>query len=271
MRIKPVSLQVEGIDIVGQLYLPDEEAPPYTAVCICHGVPSGKPHDPNDGGYPALAEQICQEGFAVLIFNFRGCGDSGGNLDIYGWTRDLTAAIDYLSTMPEIDKYKLALLGFSGGAAVSIYVGAQDSRASSIVACASPAEMDLLTETSEPQSVIDHFRSIGVIRDADFPLSTEEWFDGLNQVSPIKYIAKIAPRPLLIIHGLKDEMVDISHAYRLYSRAGEPKRLAILDDAGHRLQQNEDAICIVIDCLKHLYLETAAGPDSVDPLSYNGL
>jgi len=268
MHIKPVTLQVEGIDITGQLYLPDEETP-HPAVCICHGIPSGKPRDPNDGGYPALAAEICQEGFAVLIFNFRGCGDSSGNLDIFGWTKDLAAAITYLTGVPEIDKYKVVLLGFSGGAAVSIYVGAQDNRISSVIACASPAELDLFT--TEPQSVIDHFRSIGVIRDADFPSSIKEWSDGFNLVSPIKYVAGIAPRPLLLVHGLKDETVDISHAYRLYSRAGEPKRLAILDDAGHRLRQNEDAICIVIDWLKHLYQATPPEPGYVDPLSYDGL
>ncbi len=50
----------------------------------------------------------------MLIFNFRGTGASGGNLDILGWARDLIAAIDYLWSLSEVDKSHLSLLGFSG-------------------------------------------------------------------------------------------------------------------------------------------------------------
>ncbi len=138
MFIKNIVLKVDDLKIAGQLYLPGEQNS-YPTVCVCHGIPAHPP-DPGDRGYPLLAEKICHQGFAVLIFNFRGTGASGGNLDILGWTRDLGAVIDYLCALPEVDKARLALLGFSGWAAVSIYVAAQDRRVSSIVACASPAE-----------------------------------------------------------------------------------------------------------------------------------
>ena len=90
-----IVLQVDGISIVGQLLLPDEKAR-YRLVCLCHGAPSGSPPEPGDGGYPALAERFCREGFAACFFNFRGAGDSGGNLDFLGWTRDLQAVVDRL-------------------------------------------------------------------------------------------------------------------------------------------------------------------------------
>jgi len=197
-----------------------------------------------------LAERICREGFAVLIFNFRGTGASSGNLDILGWTRDLKAAIEYLCTLPEVDRSHLLLLGFSGGAAVSIYVASQDKRVSSVVACACPAEFTFFTEVDDPSSIVDHFRSIGVIRDKDFPHSTEEWLSGFRLVSPIKYVAGIAPRPLLLVHGSQDETVEVSHAHKLYDRAGEPKQVIIVDGAGHRLRQNDRAMAIVIGWLK---------------------
>ncbi len=248
MRFKPVILDVDGLNIVGQLYLPAGEMP-YPAVCVCHGIPAGIP-DPNSRGYPLLAEQICRQGFAVLIFNFRGTGDSGGNLDILGWTRDLKAVIDYLCALPEVDKSRLSLLGFSGGAAVSIYVASQDNRASSVVACACPAEFTFFTKVDEPQSVIDHFRSIGAIRDNDFPHSAQEWLGGFELVSPIDYVAGISPRPLLLVHGSRDETVGVSDAHKLYTRAGEPKQLVIVDGAEHRLRQNDRAMAIVLGWLK---------------------
>ena len=159
-----------------------------------------------------LAERICHQGFTVLIFNFRGTGTSDGNLDILGWTRDLEAVIDYLGPLPEVDRSHLSLLGFSGGAAISIYVAAQDKRISSIIACACPAEFTSFFNADEPQSVIDHFRSIGVIRDEDFPNSAEEWLNGLRSIRSTEYVAEFAPRPFLLIRGNQDVTWDVSHS-----------------------------------------------------------
>ncbi len=252
MITKTVTLEVDGLKIAGQLYLPGEGGqPPCPAVCLCHGIPSGNPPDPADGGYPLLAEKICHQGLAVFIFNFRGTGASGGNLDMLGWTRDLKAVIDYLGTVPEVDRSHLSLLGFSGGAAVSIYVASHDERVSSVIACACPAGFSFLTEVGDPSSVIDRFRSIGAIRDKDFPRSAGEWIDGFRLINPVKHVAEIAPRPLLLVQGNRDQTVDVSHAYKLYTGAGEPKQLIIVDGAGHRLRQDDRAMAIVIDWLKY--------------------
>lgn len=247
---KTVALDVEDIRIIGQLYLPGEgDRPPYPAVCVCHGIPAHRP-DPNDRGYPILAERICQEGFAVLIFNFRGTGASGGNLDILGWTRDLKAVLDYLWALPEVDRSRLSLLGFSGGAAVSVWVASQDERVSYIVACACPAKFSF-PEVDEPQSLIKHFRNLGAIRDEAFPPSVPEWFEGFREVSPVRYVAQIAPRPLLLVHGSQDDIVPVTHAHEVYTRAGEPKQLVIVDGAGHRLRQDDRAMAVAIDWLKN--------------------
>jgi dipeptidyl aminopeptidase/acylaminoacyl peptidase len=248
MHTELVTLEVDGLNIVGWLYLPPGKMP-YPTVCVCHGIPAHIP-DPNDRGYPLLAEQICHHGFAVLIFNFRGTGASSGNLDMFGWTRDLSAAIDYLVSLPEVDKSRLCLLGFSGGAAVCIYVASQDARISSVVTCACPAEFTFFTKTDNPQSLVDHYRSIGAIRDNGFPPSVREWLNGFKQVKPINYVAGISPRPLLLVHGSKDETVAVSQAHKLYAQAGEPKQLAIVEGAGHRLRQSDKAMAIVLDWLK---------------------
>ena len=249
MLQETVVLEVEGIIISGRLYLPGNKGP-YPAVCICHGIPSGKSADPDDKGYPLLAEKICQEGYAVFTFNFRGTGDSGGDLDILGWARDLGAVIDYLWSLSGLDKAHLSLLGFSGGAAVSVYVGSQDRRVSCVAACACPAEFSFFNKADEAQSLIDHFRSIGAIRDTGFPGSAREWFDGFGRISPIRHVAGIAPRPLLLVHGSKDETVDVNHAYQLYEKAGEPRQIVIIDGAGHRLRRDDRAMAIAIDWLK---------------------
>ena len=249
MANETFTLEVDSIKVAGQLYFPGKGAQsPYPAVCVCHGIPAHLP-DPSDRGYPLLAERICREGFAVIIFNFRGTGASGGNLDILGWTRDLKAVLDYLWDLPEVDRSRLSLMGFSGGAAVSVCVASQDSRVSYIVACACPAKFNF-TEASEPQSIIEHFRSLGAIRDKDFPSSVKEWFNGFQEVSPARYVARIAPRPLLLVHGSQDDVVPVTQAHEMYTRAGEPKQLVIVDGAGHRLRQDERAMAVAIDWLK---------------------
>jgi len=249
---KDFALKVDDIPIAGELYIPGTELP-YPVVCICHGIPYGIPAKPGDEGYPALAERICGEGFAVCIFNFRGAGNSGGNFDILGWTRDLRAVIDYLYGLKEVDKTRLALLGFSGGAAVSVCVAAQDSRVSCVVACACPAEFTFITEADNIQSVVDHFRKIGTIRDAGFPESVDDWVENFHKVYPLAYVMGIAPRSLLIVHGKEDTTVDVNQAYRMFEKALEPKWLFILDGAGHRLRQEESVMSEVISWLKSQY------------------
>lgn len=242
MITRDVTLNSDGIDITGRLYLPhDDSGAVFPAVCISHGIPSGNPSDPNDGGYPRLAERVCVRGYAVFIYNFRGCGTSGGNLDIGGWKHDLKTAIDYLGSCPETDKSFLALIGFSAGAAVSVCVAAEDKRATGVIACACPAKF----EFGDVSAVIQRFREIGAIRENEFPESIEEWTRGFRAVSPVDHVSRLAPRPLLLVHGEADETVDISHAERIYEKAGEPKELIRLPGEGHRLRRNEEVIGII--------------------------
>lgn len=252
MNIEPVNLNVDGVNIAGQLYLPDGDGP-FPSVCTCHGLPAGPP-DPTDRGYATLAEKICPHGFAVLIFNFRGAGDSGGNLDMTGWVRDLKAVIDHLYSLQAVDRSYLALLGFSAGAAVSVYVAAGAERVTAVAACACPDEFTLSGRFDGAQSMAEHFHSIGAIRDNDFPASAEDWFHGFEQVKPIDCIGRISPRPLLLVNGSLDDVVEVFRARRLYARAGQPKELAIVEGAGHRLRRDEQAMAIVIDWLKALTL-----------------
>jgi fermentation-respiration switch protein FrsA (DUF1100 family) len=250
---REIAFEVDGLRIVGRLYLPGQWAS-FPAVCVCHGIPHERlavDSDVRDRGYPGLAENICREGFVALIFNFRGTGDSGGNFDILGWTHDLRAAVNYLRSLPEVSSSSLSLLGFSGGAAVAVYVAARDKRISSLVACACPAEFDSLIPGGDGvPSLIEHFRRLGVIRDKDFPGSSQDWLDSFRRVSPISCVSRISPRPLLLVHGEQDETVGVGHARRLYARAREPKQIVIIEGVRHQLRQDERAMATVTRWLK---------------------
>ena len=246
---KKVKLEVDGLRLAAEVYLPKGKGA-HPALCICHGVPAKRTPDSTDRGYPLLAERFCSEGFVAFIFNFRGTGESEGNFDMLGWTRDLKAAIDYLFQFDTVDKSRLSLMGFSGGAMALVYCAANDKRVSSVVACACPARFFDISEFSRIEEFLTHCRQVGIIRDNNFPPSMEKWARGFDEVSPIKWIHKIAPRPLLILHGDSDLTVPLSHAWELYNRAEEPKDISIIPGAEHKLRLSEPAMSAALAWLK---------------------
>jgi len=248
MDVEEIRLKADGLELRGELHIPSR-GKVHPALCICHGIPAAPP-DPTDRGYALLAERFCHAGFATLIFNFRGTGKSEGNLDVLAWTRDLQAALGFLYSLKEVDRKHFCLLGFSGGAAVSVYTAAHDPRVSLVATCACPADFHSLHQTETPVEAIQRFRQIGAIREKDFPPSVEEWRKGFETITPIDWVDRISPRPLLLVHGDADELIPLEHARRLYQKAKEPKELKIIPGAMHRMRLDEAAMDFVLDWLK---------------------
>ena len=55
----------------------------------------------------------------------------------------------------------------------------------------------------------------------------------LPKVRPIDVVAKIAPRPILFIHGRQDWLIHPIHSAKLFRKAKQPKKLVLVDNAGH--------------------------------------
>ena len=248
MRREIVYFKSDGLKLKGQLFIPEKT--PCPVLCLCHGMPRGGTADPNDHGYVGLADRFTEEGFLTVIFNFRGSGESEGNFDIRGWTHDLKVVLEHICNMKEAEQGNITLMGFSAGAAVAIYVAAQDQRVSSIIACACPDTSRLAKNRELAQTVIADYRKMGVIKDANFPPSLQSWMQGFAEIYSDKWIDKLSPRPILIIHGDKDDVVSPNSAFNLYERAGEPKEIMIVKGAGHRLRISEQAMDHALDWLK---------------------
>lgn len=99
---------------------------------------------------------------------------------------------------------------------------------------------------------VENFRRIGIIRDKDFPESIESWEENFKIVNPLYYVEKISPRPLLIVHGDKDDVVPVADAYKLFKKANDPRQLEIIKGGGHRLRRDERAFKIVTEWLKNV-------------------
>jgi dipeptidyl aminopeptidase/acylaminoacyl peptidase len=56
----------------------------------------------------------------------------------------------------------------------------------------------------------------------------------LEQSDPLRWVDKIAPRALFLIHGEEDPYAWVEEVRRFYEAAGEPKELWVAPGAGHR-------------------------------------
>ena len=249
--VQRLSLLSDGLRLAAEICIPQGPGP-FPGLILCHGIPAKRVPDPNDRGYPLLAEKFSSEGFAVLIFNFRGSGESEGNLDLLAWTRDLDTAIDNLYWRSEVAKSCISVMGFSGGAAVSLYCAAHDDRISSIILCACPFRFFNISEFSSAEQFLQQCRDVGTVRDSNFPPSVEEWARGFEKINPIDHIEKISPRPLLIVHGDNDETVPPDHAHMLYDKAKAPKDIAMIKGGDHRLRHSEPAMDAALSWLKQV-------------------
>lgn len=63
-----------------------------------------------------------------------------------------------------------------------------------------------------------------------------------SQTAGTHRVAELAPRALLLIHGLDDIRLSPDCSRLLYQRAGEPKRLELLAGARHSLRQNREEV-----------------------------
>lgn len=245
METRNFELTVTGVLLKGKVLLPSATGP-VPLVIFCHGIPSGEPALPGDPGYEALAERFLVRGVGACIFNFRGTGESGGDFSLPGWMEDLAMVLDEAASgrnaFEGCDPDRLALMGFSGGGAVSIVCAARRPGLRALVSVSSPADFTHLLSREGIGDFIAHARRIGIIRDPGFPASEEEYYEGIHACRPVKDVSRVSPTPLLIVHGAEDETVPVSEARLLYEAAKEPKELFIVPGGGHKLRHHAEAM-----------------------------
>jgi uncharacterized protein len=77
-----------------------------------------------------FAERFAAAGFAALVFDHRGFGDSGGEPDLFDPARQLEdwrAAISFARSLPGIDASRVATFGSSMGGGNALAAAAEDS------------------------------------------------------------------------------------------------------------------------------------------------
>lgn len=202
-----------GEEVAGVLHLPDIEEPP--CVIACHGLFSNK-----DGEkYVALGERLLQREIALFRFDFRGCGESGGEISdctVSERLNDLCSAIGFVRSEPRIGS-RIGLMGSSLGGFISLIVTARDGDIRAVAAWATPFSlMGLEERRADPEMV-----SLG-----------DGFFEDLRVHDLTPLIGKVSKG--LLIHGDQDKQVPVEHARLIYERLGYPKNLEIIEGGDHR-------------------------------------
>jgi fermentation-respiration switch protein FrsA (DUF1100 family) len=203
------------------------------AVVLCHGVWTGRRE------CLPLALRFRAAGYNVLCFDFRAHGSSDGRFISVGHheTNDVIGAVQYLKQRPEVDPARIAVIGFSMGAAATIQAAARCTDIAAVVADSAYATfVDAAKYSFRVVTRVPHFPV------APFALGWAKWMIHVDAtlLRPIDVIGRIAPRPILLTHGTLDEIVPVRHVYTLFKAAEEPKELWVVPGAHHVGARDED-------------------------------
>jgi len=171
-------------------------------------------------------------GAHMLLFDFRAMGLSDGRISSIGYeeVNDLVGALDYLGRRSETAEMPIGVFGLSMGGAVALMTAARDERISAVATHGAYATLD---HAIRQRSRI----MLGPFHQAlSHPVKwwSRRWSTvHPSEVSPLKAIRHISPRPVLILHGGRDLIARPRDARMLFDAAREPKRLVIKPRSWH--------------------------------------
>lgn len=239
--LQTVVTEGEGLDCLGKPdYRPGRQsaALPPPLVVVCHGFTGSKE---GGGGAIAMAEELARRGFATLLFDFTGSGESEGVWEEITLSRqidDLGAAVDWARAKG----YRQILLnGRSFGGTTALAYAASDRHIAAVctwAAVARPLPFFIGHCREKPCLEGPAATRITLVNDSGSVCLQRRFFQDLKQYRLSECAARIAPRPLLLIHGTADKDVPVTGAQLLFDSAGEPKKLVLVQDGDHRFSKH---------------------------------
>ncbi len=256
-----------GEQLVGLLRRPDHPGP-YPAVVQGPGWLGLK----DAKLYVPYHEAFTAAGYAVLIFDYRGFGDSEGDRRVVSPTRqlqDLAAAVTYLAGHREVDASRMGVFGSGGtGGGNAILLAASDPRINCAVSQVPVADgADWLRRmrsddgawnlflkrvdadrgrraAGEPGELVDpredimvptaERRATTVKRDVDGRVNQQVWLACTEEVLAYRPIDHVAGLAgLMVVAVAGDEVTPTDHAESLFGVAAAPKRLVLQHNTTH--------------------------------------
>ncbi len=193
-------------------WLPAKTDQPKGSVLFFHG------NAQNLSSHVINLSWINQYGYNLLIFDYRGFGESPGSPTVGRALLDAQAAYDWLARK---EKGSLYLVGQSlGGALATGFVAQRPEVASHINGLIVDAAF-----TSYQKIAQEKLAEAWLTWPLQYPLS---WVV-ISGPDPIDNLEQLSGLPKLLIHSTQDHVIPFNHGQELFLAASEPKTRLITD------------------------------------------
>ena len=260
---KPVTFTNCGQQIIGILHIPEDRTQTtLPTIAMLHGFTGNKAE--SHRLFVHIARSLCQEGYVVLRFDFRGSGDSEGGFEdttVSQEVSDTIAALDFLKQQSEVDAANIGLIGLSLGGRVAALSALEDSRITFLVLYSAFLNAPpLKSETGQSlvsQKDMDHLHNGEAIHYARGYYIKQAFLHDLHANVPLNLMHTLRI-PTLIIHGDQDETVPVTDAhqgYELIQNNHPQNQLHIVRGADHTYTMKEhtqEVLERTKDCLASL-------------------
>lgn len=222
-----------GLNLVGVFHIPKKETK--SVIVIAHGFLATK----DRARHIKAAETFSRQGFAVLRFDFGGCGESDEtSINVEKQVDDLKSAINFVKSKG----YKnIGLVGESLGGLTSIL--AYDKKIKTLVLWAPVTKAKIPTIFKE-KKLLEELNKKGFIihkkDEREFKI-TKEFFIERESVNQQEILSKIKC-PVLIMHGDKDDTVPLEHSKEALQYLPKESKLEIIKGGDHKLDGKIDEI-----------------------------
>src|SRR3972149_2092395 len=194
-------------------------------IIVCHGLGA------NRSDFTELSAGLSRDGYNVLIFDFRGHGESEKKASSFGYLeqKDLLGALKYLKTRDDVDIEKIGAYGFSMGGAVAILTAAKTHEIKAVISDSSYTSLKeqgkrLFAGSAHPSFLC--LKPLVWMYEVFFRIDADD-------ISPVSRIGGISPRGIMVIGGGADEQMPSSDAMRLFAGAKAPKEIWLIPGAVH--------------------------------------
>lgn len=255
---EPVQFQSGPITLAGTLLTPDTPGV-HPAVVIVHGA---RPNEREP--YRRFATDLfVKHGVAVLIYDKRGYGESSGEPDsasLYDLADDVSAAVRYLQSRPDIDPKRIGLQGDSQAGWIMPIVATRTSDVAFLVMVAasavSPAQQEAFSMETRLRNADLAEWMVGLGRQSrrlldDYAYAVQQ--GRLPAVAEIQDVISLrtdhdplpvleqVTQPILIILGEDDQVVSTQQSATIFDAAlrkagNRDYTIIVYPDANHGIQ-----------------------------------
>jgi len=162
-----------------------------------------------------LIKSLLNQGYNVLTFDFRNCGESEGKVTTVGIyeKNDLLGAVNYAK---KLGSKQIVLMGFSMGAATSIVAAAQSQDVDAVIADSPFSDLEEYLNDN-----LDAWSNLPSFPFNQTTFLTIKILEGVDpkEFSPRAVIKDIAPRPVMLIHSKDDAYIPVSNSHNSLKQA----------------------------------------------------